>query len=100
MLYDSVNHIVLDDKNNGTISVNFQADDYNILAGGQQLCVEFYKSCADDTSGAISVDGITGKVLRLKTDGEYVPYRWGTPRYCGYPDHEYEQSGEKRLPGA
>ena len=70
MLYDSVNHIVLDDKNNGTISVNFQADDYNILAGGQQLCVEFYKSCADDTSGAISVDGITGKVLRLKTDGE------------------------------
>ena len=70
MLYDPVNHIVLDDKNNGTISVNFQADDYNILAGGQQLCVEFYKSCADDTSGAISVDGITGKVLRLKTDGE------------------------------
>lgn len=69
MLYDPVNHIVLDDKNNGTISVNFQADDYNILAGGQQLCVEFYKSCADDTSGAISVDGITGKVLRLKTDG-------------------------------
>ncbi len=69
-LYDPVNHIVLDDKNNGTISVNFQADDYNILAGGQQLCVEFYKSCADDTSGAISVDGITGKVLRLKTDGE------------------------------
>ena len=71
MLYDPVNHIVLDDKNNGTISVNFQADDYNILAGGQQLCVEFYKSCADDTSGAISVDGITGKVLRLKTDGEH-----------------------------
>ena len=70
MLYDPVNHIVLDDKNNGTISVNFQADDYNILAGGQQLCVEFYKSCADDTAGAISVDGITGKVLRLKTDGE------------------------------
>ena len=70
MLYDPVNHIVLDDKNNGTISVNFQADDYNILAGGQQLCVEFYKSCADDASGAISVDGITGKVLRLKTDGE------------------------------
>ena len=70
MLYDPVNHIVLDDKNNGTISVNFQADDYNILAGGQQLCVEFYKSCADDTSGAISVGGITGKVLRLKTDGE------------------------------
>lgn len=70
MLYDPVNHIVLDDKNKGTISVNFQADDYNILAGGQQLCVEFYKSCADDTSGAISVDGITGKVLRLKTDGE------------------------------
>ena len=70
MLYDPVNHIVLDDKNNGTISVNFQADDYNILAGGQQLCVEFYKSCADDVSGAISVDGITGKVLRLKTDGE------------------------------
>lgn len=70
MLYDPVNHIVLDDRNNGTISVNFQADDYNILAGGQQLCVEFYKSCADDTSGAISVDGITGKVLRLKTDGE------------------------------
>ena len=70
MLYDPVNHIVLDDKNNGTISVNFQADDYNILAGGQQLCVEFYKSCADDTSGAISVDGITGKVLRLKTDGD------------------------------
>ena len=70
MLYDPVNHIVLDDKNDGTISVNFQADDYNILAGGQQLCVEFYKSCADDTSGAISVDGITGKVLRLKTDGE------------------------------
>ena len=70
MLYDPVNHIVLDDKNNGTISVNFQADDYNILAGGQQLCVEFYKSCADDTSGAISVDGITGKVLRLKTDEE------------------------------
>lgn len=70
MLYDPVNQIVLDDKNNGTISVNFQADDYNILAGGQQLCVEFYKSCADDTSGAISVDGITGKVLRLKTDGE------------------------------
>ena len=70
MLYDPVNHIVLDDKNNGTISVNFQADDYNILANGQQLCVEFYKSCADDTSGAISVDGITGKVLRLKTDGE------------------------------
>lgn len=70
MLYDPVNHIVLDDKNNGTLSVNFQADDYNILAGGQQLCVEFYKSCADDTSGAISVDGITGKVLRLKTDGE------------------------------
>ena len=70
MLYDPVNHIVLDDKNNGTISVNFQADDYNILAGGQQLCVEFYKSCADDTSGAVSVDGITGKVLRLKTDGE------------------------------
>ena len=70
MLYDPVNHIVLDDKNNGTISVNFQADDYNILAGGQQLCVEFYKSCADDTYGAISVDGITGKVLRLKTDGE------------------------------
>ena len=70
MLYDPVNHIVLDDKNNGTISVNFQADDYNILAGGQQLCVEFYKSCADDISGAISVDGITGKVLRLKTDGE------------------------------
>ena len=70
MLYDPVNHIVLDDKNNGNISVNFQADDYNILAGGQQLCVEFYKSCADDTSGAISVDGITGKVLRLKTDGE------------------------------
>ena len=70
MLYDPVNHIVLDDKNNGTISLNFQADDYNILAGGQQLCVEFYKSCADDTSGAISVDGITGKVLRLKTDGE------------------------------
>lgn len=70
MLYDPVNHIVLDDKNNGTISANFQADDYNILAGGQQLCVEFYKSCADDTSGAISVDGITGKVLRLKTDGE------------------------------
>ena len=70
MLYDPVNHIVLDDKNNGTISVNFKADDYNILAGGQQLCVEFYKSCADDTSGAISVDGITGKVLRLKTDGE------------------------------
>ena len=70
MLYDPVNHIVLDDKNNGTISVNFQADDYNILAGGQQLCVEFYKSCADDTSGAISVDGITGKVLRLKTDGK------------------------------
>lgn len=70
MLYDPVNHIVLDDKNNGTISVNFQADDYNILVGGQQLCVEFYKSCADDTSGAISVDGITGKVLRLKTDGE------------------------------
>ena len=71
MLYDPVNHIVLDDKNNGTISVNFQADDYNILAGGQQLCVEFYKSCADDTAGAISVDGITGKVLRLKTDGEH-----------------------------
>lgn len=71
MLYDPVNHIVLDDKNNGTISVNFQADDYNILAGGQQLCVEFYKSCADDASGAISVDGITGKVLRLKTDGEH-----------------------------
>lgn len=71
MLYDPVNHIVLDDKNNGTISVNFQADDYNILAGGQQLCVEFYKSCADDTVGAISVDGITGKVLRLKTDGEH-----------------------------
>lgn len=70
MLYDPVNHIVLDDKNNGTISVNFQADDYNILAGGQQLCVEFYKSCADDTAGSISVDGITGKVLRLKTDGE------------------------------
>ncbi len=70
MLYDPVNHIVLDDKNNGTISVNFQADDYNILAGGQQLCVEFYKSCADDTAGAISVDGITGKVLRLKMDGE------------------------------
>lgn len=70
MLYDPVNHIVLDDKNNGTISVNFQADDYNILAGGQQLYVEFYKSCADDTSGAISVDGITGKVLRLKTDEE------------------------------
>ena len=71
MLYDPVNHIVLDDKNNGTISVNFQADDYNILAGGQQLCVEFYKSCADDTAGAISGDGITGKVLRLKTDGEH-----------------------------
>lgn len=71
MLYDPVNHIVLDDKNNGTISVNFQADDYNILAGGQQLCVEFYKSCADDTAGAISVAGITGKVLRLKTDGEH-----------------------------
>lgn len=71
MLYDPVNHIVLDDKNNGTISVNFQADDYNILAGGQQLCVEFYKSCADDMAGAISVDGITGKVLRLKTDGEH-----------------------------
>ena len=71
MLYDPVNHIVLDDKNNGTISVNFQADDYNILAGGQQLCVEFYKSCADDTAGAISVDGITGKVLRLMTDGEH-----------------------------
>lgn len=71
MLYDPVNHIVLDDKNNGTISVNFQADDYNILAGGQQLCVEFYKSCADDTARAISVDGITGKVLRLKTDGEH-----------------------------
>lgn len=71
MLYDPVNHIVLDDKNNGTISVNFQADDYNILAGGQQVCVEFYKSCADDTAGAISVDGITGKVLRLKTDGEH-----------------------------
>ena len=70
MLYDPVNHIVLDDKNKGTISVNFQADDYNILAGGQQLCVEFYKSCADDTAGSISVDGITGKVLRLKTDGE------------------------------
>ena len=70
MLYDPVNHIVLDDKNNGTISVNFQADDYNILAGGQQLCVEFYKSCADDTAGSISVDGITGKVLRLKMDGE------------------------------
>ena len=70
MLYDPVNHIVLDDKNNGTISVNFQADDYNILAGGQQLFVEFYKSCADDTAGSISVDGITGKVLRLKTDGE------------------------------
>lgn len=24
----------------------------------------------------------------------------GTPRHRGNPDHEYEQSGEKRLPGA
>lgn len=66
MIYDEQNHIVLrrDGENQNEIKVNFQVTDYNILSGSQTY-VEFYKSCGDDNTSGITVDGITGKVIPL-----------------------------------
>ena len=46
------------------VSVNFKAEDDNILNGNPQICVEFYK-VAENDSNAKTVEGIAEKVVPL-----------------------------------
>ena len=73
VISDPVNNTILKTADQGNIrstaegdvvSVNFKAEDDNILTGNPQICVEFYKAAGDD-SNAKTVDGIVEKVVPL-----------------------------------
>ena len=73
VISDPVNNTILKTADQGNIrstaegdvvSVNFKAEDDNILTGNPQICVEFYKAAGDD-SNAKTVDGIAEKVVPL-----------------------------------
>lgn len=71
-----------------------------------ELLVNLFHNVMDAEAKAVITDefkDITNndmhilEAIGIEEPKEYVPYRWGTPCYRGYPDHEYEQSGEKRI---
>lgn len=73
VISDPVNNTILKTADQGNIrstaegdvvSVNFKAEDDNILTGNPQICVEFYRAAGDD-SNAKTVDGIAEKVVPL-----------------------------------
>lgn len=74
VISDPVNNTILKTVDQGNIrstatqgdvvSVNFKAEDDNILNGNPQICVEFYK-VAENDSNAKTVEGIAEKVVPL-----------------------------------
>jgi hypothetical protein len=64
VMFDSQNGIVLNTSgNDNQFSVYFEATDNNILSG-KEIRVEFFK-VADSDAGALSINGITAKVVPL-----------------------------------